>query len=144
MKLTDEHKTIKKKKSPRHPPFLRLYNPSKRDLNEAAHLPGQWGHETHDWLNSTAQWNSSNTTRWLPVWRQRSKFLISNYTWTCCQQNASWYPFVSPPPHLFKKKESSCRQLLIKYFGFQLQLLYAHICCAINTVLSVIDIFSML
>lgn len=82
----------------------------------------------------TAQWKGSNTAWWLE-YGGRAKYLISHYTWTCSLSAecllTSFY--VSPPPHLFKKKESSCRQLLIKYFGFQLQLLYAHICCAINS-----------
>lgn len=81
----------------------------------------------------TAQWKSVNTTWWLFEYGGRAKFLISNYTrtWSVSAERL-WHPFVSPPPHLYKKKESSCRQPLIKYFGFQLQLLYAHICCAIN------------
>lgn len=67
--------------------------------------------------------------------RGRGKFLISNYTWTCSLSAecllTSFSAFL--PPHLLKKKESSCRQLLIKYLGFQLQLLYAHICSARNS-----------
>lgn len=65
----------------------------------------------------------------------RAKILVSNYMWTCSLSAELLLTsfFVSLPPHLFKNKESSCRQVLIKYFGFQLQLLYAHICCAINS-----------
>lgn len=67
--------------------------------------------------------------------RGRGKILISNYTWTCSLSAECLLTSSSAflPPHLNKKKESSCRQLLIKYLGFQLQLLYAHICSAINS-----------
>lgn len=101
-----------------------------------------------DW-GSTAVWAARTWNSWTAAQHNekaaiphdgsedggRGEFLISNYTWTCSLSAecllTSFPSFL--PPHLFKKKESSCRQLLIKYLGFQLQLLYAHICSAINS-----------
>lgn len=115
------------------PPFLRSYNPIKCYLTEAAQVSGQRGHSIHGWLHSTMKRQQHHDGS---EDRGRGKFLISNYTWTCSLSAecllTSFSAFL--PPHLFKKKESSCRQLLIKYLGFQLQLLYAHICSALNSV----------